>query len=349
MTVSPTNPKVTVAAKAGLPWAIKLTTTGYQSLSRKQRQAARAYVGVSMVPVVQTTTRRMVTAPVAKAIRQTNPKARIKSAGSTCTVNNSEMMGSVYGHSGEGINLYEFVVNPSEVATSIWLANMAAGYEQYTIGSVRLRYSPACGSETSGKVVLAFYKNAASKPPTTASELYMSEGAKSISAWDAGMISVPGESVKRPTRAKADEDKEVVDFGVFRLATYGQAADTMIGECFLDYTVTLYHPRAVKSPVQAGPYLNTEGPSYATVAATPRVVTLKFKRPGTYGVTVFSAGELSNIVGAGFVQFAKYGTLGAEQCVTVHGNTTQVGATITITSKADIAAANDIILYIFPL
>nr|QWX21615.1 coat protein [Hibiscus chlorotic ringspot virus] len=278
------DPAVQRAFNAHLPWAIKLKNDGWAALSKGQKRAANRYAGGTRPVTSQTKLSTLkVTAPVAASMRTRNPGANIRTAGKSVTVVHCEFVGNIARQTGSGLLVVERTINPSNVLSFPWLSVLAAGYEKYRVSSLSLRYSPTCATTTEGKVILAFDKDAADASPTSKSDMYNHDGAVGVSPWDSAMLQIPCDNVDRFINDSSSSDPKLVDFGKVVVANYGQSEGDVdvIGELFLQYSITLKIPQGTATLTQSGVGISSVGPSLFRVQL----------REGTYVFTCNGTGR----------------------------------------------------------
>ncbi|AAA96971.2 p38 capsid protein [Turnip crinkle virus] len=270
------DPRVRKFASDGAQWAIKWQKKGWSTLTSRQKQTARAAMGIKLSPVaqpVQKVTR--LSAPVALAYREVSTQPRVSTARDGITRSGSELITTLKKNTDTEPKYTTAVLNPSEPGTFNQLIKEAAQYEKYRFTSLRFRYSPMSPSTTGGKVALAFDRDAAKPPPNDLASLYNIEGCVSSVPWTGFILTVPTDSTDRFV-ADGISDPKLVDFGKLIMATYGQGANdaAQLGEVRVEYTVQLKNRTGSTSDAQIG--------DFAGVKDGPRLVSWS-KTKGTAG------------------------------------------------------------------
>lgn len=310
--ISKNSPIVQEKAKSGVQWAVALASgKPWSSLSPGQKRAANKAAGTNGVSggrLANPQSTKVVSAPVARAMRMSNPSARIRTAGKTTTITHCEYLGRISSNAGTGLQYLSRTVNPSSLQTFPWLSTIAAGYEKYKFTRVALRYTSSCPTSTSGKVILAYdYDSSDALPPDVAS-IYNSEGHLSLAPWDSALMEFPTDSIPRFISDNSTSDPKLVDLGKLLVCNYGQLPSdpATIGEVFVEYTVLLMVPQPTASTTQQGNRALSVGPQYITAALIGNNWVLTMNAPGRYFVWTLTEPDP---VGATLSQFESADTL----------------------------------------
>ncbi|AAB02619.1 coat protein [Cardamine chlorotic fleck virus] len=237
------DPRLVKMASLGVPWAVKVTTKGWGSLTTKQKIAARAALQIPMRVTKQPTPKVVrVSAPAAVSYREVTGAPRVTTAGKVLTHTASELITTLKKNTSLEPKYVEAIVNPSRVGTFNQLPDIAASYEKYKFTSLRFRYSSTCPTSTGGKVALAFERDAANPLPDNLTAFYNLEGNTSSNPRDSFVLTVPCDNVARFV-ADGGSDPKLVDFGKLLAASYGQGEGDAngLGEIHIEYTVQLYN------------------------------------------------------------------------------------------------------------
>lgn len=258
-------------------------------MSKAQKQAAKAAIGDN--PVLQADLRvKRVSAPVAIAERRVNPRAKVATAGKLCVVTHSELVGTVASNTTSSPVLLTRVLNPSNVLSFPWLSVLAVGFEKYKFTRLALVYSPCCSTSTSGRVVLAYDKDSTDDDPSSKAELYNHESNEGISPWSPARLTIPTDGVARFVGDSSTSDGKLVDAGKAILATYGQASSdsSMLGELFLEYSVSLITPQYAANLTQVGNGTNYTGPGLFTLTVDTTTYTFTCGGSGRFLLNVIA-------------------------------------------------------------
>lgn len=300
------HPIVQEKASQGIKWAVLLAKgTPWQNLSNGQKRAANkacGNTGMTNGAVKSVKAQRVVSAPVAKAIRVSNPNANIRTLGKTCTITHREYLGQIQSRVGTGLQYLSRVLNPSELNTFPWLSAIAAGYEKYRFTNCQLHYTSSCSTSTSGKVVLAYDLDSSDALPPDIASIYNMQGQMGIAPWDSAHIQVPTDNVTRFVSDNTTSDPKLVNLGKLLICNYGQAAtdSPVIGEASIQYTVVLSTPQNLASQTQVGNEQVSRGPSFfsASLAGDNRVLTLN--APGKFFVYTKTSPVPTSVTLSGF-------------------------------------------------
>lgn len=287
--MDPNSTAVRNAAAAGARWAVRWRTTGWSSLSKAQKAAAKTAIGVQ--PVLQTGLRtRRVSAPVAVAERRVNPRAKVATAGRLCVVSHTELVGTVSSNVSTSPVILSRILNPSNVLSFPWLSILASGFEKYKFSRLALIYSPCCSTSTSGRVVLAFDKDSTDEAPSSKADLYNHESNEGIAPWSPARLTLPTDNVARFVSDNSASDGKLVDAGKALLATYGQSSSdsSMLGELFIEYSVSLITPQYATNLTQVGSGSSYSGPALFTLDVSTTTYTFTCGGSGRYLITIYT-------------------------------------------------------------
>lgn len=206
-----------------------------------------------------------------------------------------------------GGELMAIDVNPGLSTFAPWLSTLAANFDEYKFDYVELRYEPACGTSSDGKILATFDPDVLDELPDSKQEMLEARVQLDSPVWTRASLKVPKDLLSnylyvRSASVPANADQHVYDVGQFILNNIGAAASpTVLGELFMCYKVRLRTPNG--GIVKEGNILANStsvaaplGTSFtATDASTLQLTwitgtTFYFQTPGIYAVHIVQAG-----------------------------------------------------------
>jgi len=203
----------------------------------------------------------------------------IKRSNDACTIEHTELIGSVTGSVGWSTGSYP--LQPGLSSTFAWLATQTSGWEKYRFRSLVLTYVSRCGSSTPGSVYLMPDYDASDSPPSDE---------KSGSSFYGSCTDVPWKEIPCRTdmrRSKelflrngppgANLDIKTYDFCTLHVGTTDGAVAGW-GKIYAHYVIDLINPQAV-TPLNVGGFVTSLGGGIDTsypFGLTPNIV------PGSY-------------------------------------------------------------------
>jgi len=187
------------------------------------------------------------TAPLARATMKRATKARSVSTTKGETVSHSELIGTVNGSVGYGVQ-YAVALNPGLAASFPWLAAQAAKWQQYRFKRLRFEFLTRSPTTKVGSLILVPEYNAATSPPADEKSAASMQGAMEGTSWanldckfdSASMNSMGTRHYVRATNVAGDI--KTYDSGTFYLATLEQDNTDAIGKLWVHYEVELFNP-----------------------------------------------------------------------------------------------------------
>ncbi|AAK74063.1 coat protein [Pelargonium ringspot virus] len=276
------SPIVLAAANRGEVWAVKLKQSGWKTLSKAQKAAARAQ-GIGAAPLSQTV-------PKTTRIIQGNPTFSRRSrdapgnAQKSMTIVKSEFLGEV---SADGA-IHTYTLDPRNVRTFPHISDLARGFNKYKFGDLKVRYS-AKVQESGCGVCIAFTPDSSDPKPKGKFDLY-SLGSRAEGAAHRNLLyTVPIDKSQRFLRDCATENSKDVDAGSLFVLVDGQH-DGRVGELFLEVTIVLSQPTYNQRATQllAGT-THRDGPTFVKAVKSANTVSLTFQAAGNYLVSTYSS------------------------------------------------------------
>lgn len=159
---------------------------------------------------------------------------------------------------------------------------LASTYDKYVFNSVRLKYVPAVGTSTAGKVGIAIDRDY-TDPPQTGSwgETISYEAVASGTVWSQHSCSIKRDSNEKRTYftnlASGVEIRETEQFK-FYAYTQGVPINTFCGDLYLEYDIDLispvYAPHELSSVLPiAGTFISSGTASYLTALSSSCTIT----------------------------------------------------------------------------
>lgn len=273
------SPMFQSAKQSGDPLALKIEQKGWRTLSSSQRKRARQRFGVASPPLMMVPTR-----PKASLARARPTKQGPGLAGKTATISKCELLQDVQKGIGNAPLVQSWVINPASARTFNQAQLMSTGYNKYRITSLRIRYTPSCGFETSGMLALGFNSDSSDALPETKTELYGMKYTAETAARSPVIFQIPTDSTVRYCRDSAADDPKLVDFGRLVLMTYGSddTDPSILGELFIEYTVVFSDPTFISHITQQARGSSWKGPGYADHTATATQTQFELRAGGRW-------------------------------------------------------------------
>lgn len=213
---------------------------------KKQPSPIESHVlvsGVSKAPVAQQRTVRQ------GAPRFTNGKESV-------TVSHREYIADISRTS----NVFDSTIvriNPGVANSFPWLSQVAGRFESYTFSRLDYIFEPMVATTQSGSVMMAIDFDAADTSAPDKTTLMSYKGAVRSAPWQACRLvssaidreKMVKERFVRTGAVPAGTDVKTYDMGNLQLSTVGTGAATVVlGELYVEYTVTLRTPQIATSP-----------------------------------------------------------------------------------------------------
>ncbi|AQM36684.1 p37 [Clematis chlorotic mottle virus] len=275
------SPIVKRLAAQGVPWAVKLMEKDWRSLTKSQKQAARA-AGVG--PVIPTSVSPKVTRLVGG-----NPGNARRTSGDpgnamkTMTITKQEFLGSIHADS----LIHSLTLDPKNVRTFPHLSALAAGYNKYRFTTVRLRYSPRC-SNSDCSFIAGFTTDSSDDTPSNKYQLYGLATRFECQSSKSLLMTPPIDKGLKFLRDCTTDDSKLVDCGKIYYMVDGNH-DGILGELFLDFTVVLSEPQYSQVQTQKHEGSSSSGPGLTTFERRERNCVLQFQCAGKFLVSMRTA------------------------------------------------------------
>lgn len=282
-------------------------------------------------------------APVARTLRGYTVRAPQVSGnlgGRSITISHREYIQDVSGT--VLFTALPFPVNPGRDICFPWLADLASRYERYQFSKLRFLYEPRCPTTMAGTVVLAFDYDALDAAPTTKQDVYSYHHCAQSAAWDdcalisdTAILRNRGILFNRLGAIPAGSDLKTYDLANVYMCTSGFAAPAVVGELFVEYTVTLSEPQTV-SNVQSAVLSASDGLDSTHLFGT-------CTKTGLLDITTTTDTITFNQDWSGLLNYYCHGTVldttgyasaGSTAIITLRSRVTEAGAT-----KATFAAS----------
>lgn len=270
------HPATMAAAKAQVPWALKLLAKGWSSLNTNQKRAARNATGIIRNMQVFTPARPRVRAPLPQ------DRKNVGQAGKSMTITRTEYLTDVVATAGATPVFTSWVVNPRNARCFPQTSIMALNFNKYRMVRLAIRYAPACSFETNGRVAMGWNDDASDSVPTNKMQLYNLRKHGETAAQTALTIEIPMDNKVRFMHDSTSDDPKLVDLGRVVLTTFGFESSITAGELFLEYTVVFSDPTYTAKISQDGTASASDGPSYASVQGTATKSTITIHNPGKW-------------------------------------------------------------------
>lgn len=268
------------ARKDGPAWAKKLVNgTPWPGLSKAQRRAARASGVVEPLQslIVPKVPRLLFGNPT----RGRRGPGQAGNAADRETITRSEPLGTITQF--EGVR--KWVVDPRSPATFPLLCRAAAGYNQFQFQRLALRYTPLCGSDATGALVVGFSSDSTDSAPLGKLDLYQSGTKFTTPVAKGALMNLPVIKETRSLRDCASEDGKLVDAGQIFLAC--DNVDGICGQLFIEYSVVLKERQFnVPDTQEIVVGVHAQGPKYAELKLVDKEATILLVAAGRWLVTV---------------------------------------------------------------
>jgi len=190
-----------------------------------------------------TSSRGLRNAPVAINFRNFRPKAGTNNF----RVRNREFVTEVTTTGSGAYNLeLAMAVQPAISSSFPWLAQVAVNHQRYKFHSLKFTYVPSCGTNTAGRVAMAYAIDPLDTLPEDQQTLYQYPDQTDSALWSEMTFTVPANHLKQLfTREMLvpGSDLKTYDNGVLFLATYGAESTLNVGSLFVEYDVELINPQ----------------------------------------------------------------------------------------------------------
>lgn len=284
------DPKIQRAVKEGVPWAVKLNSKGWASLSTNQKRRAEELVQFKPTLVM-----------VPKTVRLTKPPNKgswdgPRQACKSSTETKEELLCTVMSSMGAEPVFRSWVVSPRNMAIFPQLSLMALNFNKYKVVNMSIVYSPACSFETNGRVALGFNDDATDPEPRNKVRFYELDKHVATAAQSPVVLNIPRDNKVRFMRDSTSDDGKLVDFGRITMLTYGfDEAGVAVGELFIRYTIVLSDPTKTSRVTQCYTIGKSVGPEYGIITSSETKFNIKFSAGGSWLVTLLgsNAGDFS--------------------------------------------------------
>lgn len=202
-----------------------------------------------------------VIAPIAVSVKTRNVDPVFKQTRDGCTITHREYISDISAGSSAFL-INTFNVNSGLVSSFPWLSQVASRFESYTFERLNYIYEPMVPTTTPGSIMMAIDFDAADSTPANKVTLMAYSGATRASVFSPVRLSTAQVNRKKMVHeryvrsgALNNGDIKTYDVGNLFVATVGTpAAQTLLGELYVEYTVKLRTPQ-----IQTAPNLSLSG------------------------------------------------------------------------------------------
>lgn len=271
-----------------------LVNTGAKALGRN-KNAIMSAVDKAVVGKLRRVPTRpiLVKEPIVKTTINTSYKPKFANTKGGVTITHTEYVKDVYPFTGFSSN--GITINATSISLFPWLWSTASNFEKYKFNRLVMRYVPACSTSTDGRITLAYDRDSTDPLPLNKSELYSYQGTRDGPLWSTLSLNIPVDKLFRFCKSSNDLNNKLVDLGKVIVSASGPTTTTLVGELFVDYSVTLQTPEPLVSQTQQMTITSVSplsvtytGPEYGYVSSGN---TLTFRVPGAYLVVWYSYGS----------------------------------------------------------
>jgi len=149
-----------------------------------------------------------------------------------------------------GVSILNQPVNPLYgVFAGTRLSHFAELYDKYCFNDLKFHYSPACGSSTSGSIVMAYDRDPTDGTPPASDhglqQYFGMMGAQSTVVWDSMTVSAPRSDPQDFYYANkgSTSDERLTDQGQIYIAAATLLPVGPIGNLWVEYDITLFDPQ----------------------------------------------------------------------------------------------------------
>jgi hypothetical protein len=224
--------------KMNIPQNMKMTTKTVATKQKRKNPQQKKMLSSS----------RTVSAPVATACITQQPAPRIKTAPGKHMITHREYIADIIGSTSGFSVAYSTSINAGLATTAPWLALEAINWEMYKFTKLHFVYETRCATTIPGYVAIAVNYNPDEAPPTTKAQLYTWKGVKTGAPWNVfvhksspEMLSTQKDFLVRGQMVAGEF--RVYDVGSLYVVCGGQAANSQIGELWIEYSITLRTPQ----------------------------------------------------------------------------------------------------------
>jgi len=171
---------------------------------------------------------------------------------STFRVVRTEYVLTVYNYQANTFAITAKPINPGFSDAFPWLSQMAMSYEYYRINNLVWTYIPTCNATTNGQVMISFDTDSADDTPQNKSQMSENDPFAMVAAWSGTSLPLRkshlnahnnGKLLTRDGSIPANYDTNLYDVGRLYVATEGVAANTAIGDIWVDYDIDFMIPQ----------------------------------------------------------------------------------------------------------
>lgn len=148
----------------------------------------------------------------------------------------------------DNVLLQSDLITPNNHSLFPWLSRIALNYETFKFKKLKFRYEPKCATTNYGAVSFAVDWDPTDIPSPDLQQVLMMEGAVSSNIWKGFSLVCPPQYLdKKETLYTSTGDSEMgsrlTDLGRFILYIDRLSTNDVIGNLWVDYTVTLRRPQ----------------------------------------------------------------------------------------------------------
>jgi hypothetical protein len=143
-------------------------------------------------------------------------------------------------------------VNPGDQSMFRWLSGVARNFETYKFNSLSFQFVSYVGSNSNGRMILAFDPDAADSAPPDEPSMFNNKLSSAGSCWTGFNLICHRSDISKVMRERyirqgsappPNTDVKTYDCGVFYQGSIG-GSGTNVGELYVSYDVTLFTPQA---------------------------------------------------------------------------------------------------------
>jgi hypothetical protein len=237
-------------------------------------------------------------APLATSTSLIMPQRR----STTFRVVRTEYVLTVYNYTANNFAITAKPINPGFSDAFPWLSQIALSYEYYRVNSITWKYIPTCNATTNGQVLLSFDTDSADETPQNKSQMSENDPFAMTSAWSGTILPLRkshtsahnnGKLLNRDGNVPANYDINLYDLGRLYVATEGVAANTAVGDVWVDYDIDFMIPQQ-----------NNDIPSHYSLWYSNGTASVLFNVNGN----IYSNSRIAVLLGTNNIQFNCVGT-----------------------------------------
>ncbi len=215
-----------------------------KSILPGKRNASKRRAVVQKLKNGPTTSRQILRAPV--AINTPNT-FRVRAGTNNFRVKNREFVAEITTNADGSYDLQRVIsIQPGLSPSFPWLSQIATNHQKYRFHKLTYSYVPSCGTQTNGRVAMAYAVDPLDEFPIDQQTLYQYPEQTDSALWSPMSYSIPPHQLKplfTRSRIQDGTDLKTYDNGVLFVATYGGGEAATTGSLFVEYEVELINPQ----------------------------------------------------------------------------------------------------------